>query len=273
MKGKLTQMSKAALTLGLVVAMASCGSKGANDAKSNDADTLRTELVALDSVWHLDEDDEFLKEYPVGMDLKLEMPSFEQNPVLANAVMEWVAEQLGISEAVNLKDGKAILKQCLADLEDGQHRDYSVYKVYDSPQFVSFEMEGYDMYVGAAHGTPVMLGATFRKSDGKLFGWNAFKRGTVEDGVQPFLKEGLMKYFDAVSETDLADNLAVMDPYSIDYLPMPDAQPWLTKEGVHMQYQAYEIACYAAGMPGVIVPLKDMEPLMTGLGKSLLEKK
>lgn len=273
MKGKLMQMNKMVLALGLAMAMTSCNSGAAGGSKSDGQDTLRTEVLSLDSIWYSDSANEYYKDFPIGVQLSLEMPSFDQNPVLANAIMEWVMEQLNVTEQVDLKDGKAILKQCLADMEEEESIEYSVKKVYESDLFVSFEMVGYEMFLGAAHGTPMRLGATFRKSDGKQFGWNMFKRETAADQLQPILKAGLKKAFDVESDEELEENLAVMEPYSADYLPKPETEPWVTKEGVHLQYQSYEIACYAAGIPEVIIPLKDAAPLMTGLGKTVLEDK
>lgn len=43
-------------------------------------------------------------------------------------------------------------------------------------------------------------------------------------------------------------------------------------DGFHVVYQQYEIACYAAGLPGCVLPYDSVAPLLTPAAKALLNK-
>ena len=51
----------------------------------------------------------------------------------------------------------------------------------------------------------------------------------------------------------------------------PATEPSLTKDGLLFMYQAYEVAPYAFGRPGVTVPYEKIMPYMTPEGRKLVE--
>ena len=242
-------------------------------APSADLSTIKVDSIVMDTTWALKDKD--LIEYigddvNPGLNCVIDVPSVEQSPILANAVMEWVNERcLGGYFDGDVTDVKAMLRayikqSCSEEFGYGMGSDtqfqFEIRKVYENNNLITFVCTGDDYAFGAAHGMPYLYGATFRKSDGKRFGWNMF-RGNAE--LQPALKSGLMKYFDASTNEELAENLMVDELYSPDYLPKPVTDPWITKDGVEMVYQSYEIACFAAGQPSVTISAKEAEKLLT----------
>ena len=74
-----------------------------------------------------------------------------------------------------------------------------------------------------------------------------------------YIKRGLMEYFEARSIEELYDNLQLSDTKDV---PLPQHGLWIEDGKVVFQYQQYEIACYAAGLPGGSIDLKLISPDM-----------
>lgn len=242
-----------------------------------DLSVLEVDSVEVDEHWALSDPTmaEFAGETKPGLHCVIDVPSFEQSPVLANAIMEWMNERCfgGVYKG-DLKDVKAMIAAYIESCQeeeggmgpDAQY-EFEVRKVYENDKVVTFMMHGYDYAFGAAHGMPYINGASFRKSDGKLFGWNMF----VENAdLQASLKKGLKEYFDVTTDEELEENLLMDDVNSVNYLPKPATDPWITKDGVEMIYQSYEVACYAAGQPNVVIPTDVVKKMLTASAVDLL---
>lgn len=269
----------ACATVLVIAGLASCnGKSGATDTDAKDSvevcesDTLVSNTFTLKSTENCKEEG-FLGDYLIGLEASIEAPSFDQNPVLARAIMEWVIENLGSSYQGDLKDTDALMKQLQAEVDEMEYKQIEVKKVYETPKVVTYILNTYVNPVGAAHGGATAMGATFRKSDGKVFGSNMILDKDGESPLQALLKDGLKKYFEVSSDDSLAEMLMMDSSYSVDYLPKPATAPWVTDKGIVFCYQQYEIACYAAGMPTVVIPLKDAGSLLTPFAKEVLDVK
>lgn len=244
-----------------------------------DLNEIHLDSVVVDTTWTLT--DEYLSEMMgdetavPGLKCVVDVPSASQAPLLANAVMEWVSETcMSGTYNADLMNVKAMVADAI-DVQKNDHngmgsdcyREFSIRKVYENASLITFVCSGYDYAFGAAHGSPYCIGATFRKTDGKIFGWNMFRQNAE---LQPFLKDGLKKYFEVTTDDELSESLMMDDLYSVEYLPKANNNPWVTKEGIVMQYQAYEIACYAAGQPVVVVPVDKADELLTATAKKLI---
>ncbi|MDY6114103.1 MAG: RsiV family protein, partial [Alloprevotella sp.] len=51
---------------------------------------------------------------------------------------------------------------------------------------------------------------------------------------------------------------------------LPAEAPALKSDGVKFQYQAYEICCYAMGMPDCTIPYDEIRPMLTDYAKQLI---
>lgn len=213
------------------------------------------------------------------------------NPILVNAIREYISESLGISYAGEMENN--MQGSYSGDLGDGQKMiDYyfdlkykefknahdemaehmqgdaptfasetEIHYLYETDKFVTYEMKKYED-MGGAHGGTFISGMTFRKSDGRRVEWDLFTKS-----MQDVIKKGLKKYFEVNTDEELENSLSLENTYM---LPLPATPPVFTKEGVLFTYQQYEIAAYAAGLPSFIVPYDEAKSLMNTTGKILL---
>lgn len=251
-----------------------------NGAPAGDLSMLCVDSVTVDTTWALSDPDlrDMVEEgVQPGLKCVVDVPRAEQAPVLANAVMEWINEWcLDGCCGDDLKDIRSMIAEyvtyvCKQEADAGMGADaqyeFQIRKVYENANVVTFLFTSYDYAFGAAHGDGYTRGATFRKSDGKRFGWNMFR---LSANLQPQLKKGLMAYFEVKTDKELEENLMVDNLYSADYLPKPQTDPWVTEEGVVMLYQSYEAACYAAGHPTLVIARDELEPLLTATAYKLI---
>lgn len=213
------------------------------------------------------------------------------NPILMNAIREYISESLGISYAGELEnnmqgsyDGDLSNGQKMIDYYfDLKYKEFKkahdlmaenmtgdvptfaseteIHFLYETDQFVTYEMKKYED-MGGAHGGTFISGMTFRKSDGRRVEWDLFTKS-----MQDVIKKGLKKYFEVNTDEELENSLSLENTYM---LPLPATPPVFTKEGVLFTYQQYEIAAYAAGLPSFIVPYDEAKSLMNTTGKNLL---
>ena len=213
------------------------------------------------------------------------------NPILVNAIREYISESLGISYAGELEnnmqgsyDGDLSNGQKMIDYYfDLKYKEFKkahdlmaenmtgdvptfaseteIHFLYETDKFVTYEMKKYED-MGGAHGGTFISGMTFRKSDGRRVEWDLFTKS-----MQDVIKKGLKKYFEINTDEELENSLSLENTYM---LPLPATPPVFTKEGVLFTYQQYEIAAYAAGLPSFIVPYDEAKSLMNTTGKNLL---
>lgn len=213
------------------------------------------------------------------------------NPILVNAIREYISESLGISYAGEMENN--MQGSYSGDLSDGQKMvDYyfdlkykefknahdemaehmqgdaptfasetEIHYLYETDNFVTFQYKKYED-MGGAHGGTFIAGMTFRKSDGRRVEWDLFTRN-----MQDVIKKGLKQYFEVNTDEEMEKCLSLENTY---LLPLPATPPVFTKEGVLFTYQQYEIAAYAAGLPSFIVPYDEAKSLMNTTGKNLL---
>ena len=213
------------------------------------------------------------------------------NPILVNAIREYISESLGISYAGEMEnnmqgsyDGDLSNGQKMIDYyfdlkykefknahdEMAEHMqgdvptyvsETEIHYLYETDKFVTYEMKKYED-MGGAHGGTFISGMTFRKSDGRRVEWDLFTKS-----MQDVIKKGLKKYFEVNTDEELENSLSLENTY---LLPLPATPPVFTKEGVLFTYQQYEIAAYAAGLPSFIVPYNEAKSLMNTTGNNLL---
>lgn len=192
------------------------------------------------------------------------------NELLTNNVREWMNELLGGTYMGDLSDTCSLFQHYVREyssVNDSEgdkemaergiecSTDYSFKQVWESEKLITFLCTVY-WYGGGAHGSTGITGMTFRKSDGHRFGKEIFR---TDAELQAELNSGLKKYFEVSTDEELDENLMVDELHGASYLPMPSSAPWIEKDGIHLMYGQYEIACYAAGMPAVVIPFDNAE--------------
>lgn len=215
-------------------------------------------------------------------DVEILLAESQSNPTLARAINEWVNEQLGGKYTGNLTDGEAMIQNYLKrwqkdeeqDIDNGE-MNYDFEKVYETDDIITLEMESY-WYGGGAHGGATRVGATFRKSDGRKLDKSMLNN---DSNLNRLLVNGLMKAFEVKTRRDLAEQLMIssLDDMTdveekLALLPLPETQPWLTKKGLELVYQPYEIGPYAVGMPTVTIAFKHLPGVLNSTGQTFLKK-
>lgn len=247
---------------GIIVALGlcSCGNKSADATSEAGGKDVEVTRITKEIPSFGDEKSIIDCEYPTAGDTAL----------LQN-VREWINEILGDDYEGNLADAETMFSFYSQRMEDDKDSDQrltkmEIKKVYENDRIVTFTCEGYEYFNGAAHGLGYEIGATFRKSDGKMFTKDMIRSVSA---VQPYVVEGLKDYFEVATDEELTDCLLL--PSASDTIPLPTANPWITEDGVTFCYMAYEIAAYAAGQPSFVIPASDIKDYLTTVGKTFLE--
>ena len=255
-----------AVMLTLVV-VCSCDSQKTSDSNS-DQDSTETEFsetkeLTFSTITHEEKryiwTYKFTGEYPTG-----------GNEQLVRSIQKWINQQMGGTYEGELSDTTAMFQHYADKLLDDTDLDmlrqmtedsieccmeYEFHPVWQSDSLITYTMTSY-WYGGGAHGGTVVLGTTMRKSDGYQYGWDMLKS---DADLTHEIHSGLKKYFEVKSEEALYEQLILTDdwetPTSTE-IPLPDSAPWIEADGMHLIYQQYEIACYAAGMPALTIPWK-----------------
>lgn len=258
-------MKRVFFTLGLVLLLASC------QFFTNKTDKTTTELKT-DSIT-------FKKTIrPFNYSITVDYP-VSGNPALVRNIREWISESLDGTYQGELADTSALFAfyadKYLKESTENEDNDFIGYLLEDSidceqsfefrlawenESLVTYTMSNY-YYGGGAHGGYIHLGATFRKSDGRHFGWDMIRKGT---DINDDLKEGLKKYFEVKTDDELMEELMLTENWrDASCLPLPTTEPWIDGDGLHLIYQQYEICSYAQGMPSVDLSMDRTKEVVT----------
>ncbi len=286
----------AALLACLTCATSACGGKGKNVEQSQEeaADSLSVaesaSFVTDSIVWNDSVVSPAKNKAVCSISLAYPVAGGKQ---LVDSVRKWIANQLSPSisnqpdsiteKNTDFNDGRKLtafigteilanLKNDLSafdDLDFDEPRTLE-YSAIVSPLWVTTSTITYGCstytYLGGAHGGAGFSPAVFNRSNGDIVGWNMFPASSRLQLTQ-MVKEGLMKqYFEVSTTNDFRDALLV----NPDTLPLPVTPPYFMPDGVHFDYQQYEIAPYAAGMPSCVLPYSEVRPLMTAAAAALL---
>lgn len=221
-----------------------------------------------------------------NVNIKVKFPQ-TTNRTLFNALAEYISEEMGGTYEGDMSDGNAMLAfygdTYYKGLEDDAKEigaegmpalDYSqsIDVDYETDKYVTYISDTYT-FMGGAHGISTKQGSTFRKSDGKRFSYEMLQ-GTDRAEFKQLIKKGVISYFagfDVVIDSDESLAEMLITDADVNFLPLPQFAPYLTKEGVTFIYQQYEIAPYAAGMPNFTISYSDILPYMTTTAKNYIE--
>lgn len=132
-------------------------------------------------------------------------------------------------------------------------------KEFENDNVITYTSTVYT-YEGGAHPMTVRTSETYSKL---LASQLTYNNSFSEEGIKALkrmLKDGLKKYFEVTADNELVGMLlGIDDP---DDIPLPKAEPFLTKDGLTLRYAQYEIAPYAAGMPTVVIPMAKVRSVL-----------
>lgn len=216
----------------------------------------------------------------IDIDISVQYPDGES--LSDNAIRETINENLGDTYTGHLKDGQSMVLHYANEKLKGEDIEYitseakdfghpfelkdNVYVVFETPKLITMAQESY-VFMGGAHGSVSLTYYTVRKSDGRKFGYEilkntdtpAFKRLLI-DGLKPYFTEWSGEAI--VTDQQLLNNLQLEND-SFDNLRLPmDPEVYITQEYVVIVYDAYEIACGAAGHVESRIPIADIRPYL-----------
>lgn len=193
------------------------------------------------------------------------------NPVLLDSIRTWISLSLGGSFRGNMDSGGAFFRHYLSQLGQDPEMDDDEFNgtqedefkiAYKNDVIVTYRHKYYE-YLGGAHGSGGDFGTTFLMADGRIFSKSCF---SAYKNLHAEIVSGLKRYFSAKSDSQLLGNL--IGPETIEAIPMPALDPWITEEGVNFAYTQYEIAPYSAGTPHFVIPAATILPYLNESGKA-----
>lgn len=208
---------------------------------------------------------------PAGATVEYDVRYADAGPeALVSSINQWVTSRFELMTSVSpetlpeavRKGAEEMLRKDAAEIEETldpesdasmfqYERSYKVRVEYLTAEYVTLSSQFYH-YCGGAHGVTLVDHATFRLADGHQMDWELLK-GMDRADIKRAIRKGLMGYFEVKTDAELMAALLLFDEPDI---PLPAAPPFLTKNGVEVIYQQYEIAPYAAGLPSCVVSPK-----------------
>lgn len=147
----------------------------------------------------------------------------------------------------------------------------SINKAAETPQYVSYASY-YGDYQGGAHGGRFSDGVTIRKSDGKRIK-DIFRDG-VESQMQPLLWKYLLAEMSSEEEKQEYRNeiMTYLGDQSKKDVPLASVS-YLAPDGIHLEYQSYEIGPWSLGAPNIVIPVSEALPYLTKKAARLVNGK
>ncbi|MBQ0142862.1 MAG: DUF3298 domain-containing protein [Prevotellaceae bacterium] len=190
---------------------------------------------------------------------------------IVHSIQEWINEQLGGTYSGNLEDTQELfnnysslfldeqiaVEEYICDIEC--EMNYTFQPIWETDNLITLACNTY-WYGGGAHGSSSYFAVTFRKADGRRFGMDMI---LADANLQEELNNGLKIYFGVSTDEELNENLQVDELHNANNIPLPATNPWIDNKGIHLIYSQYEIACYAAGMPEVVIPISKAKKYLT----------
>ena len=220
-----------------------------------------------------------------GADVTSNIVAVMPDKRVRRAVSEWMEECLGITYGNRFDGDKGNLEEVVAyygnayvdklnaisseKALDEAELSYSVEmdKIYETDKVVTYALT-IDIDLGGAHPLTKEMGATFSKADGRRLTWDMVSQKGMAD-LKSVVRKMLKDYFNASTDAELMG--CVKGVESAAAIPLPKMPPYMTEGGFVVMYQQYEIAAYAAGMPGDTIPFKVMNPYLTDETRKLTE--
>lgn len=206
--------------------------------------------------------------------------------LLRNTIGEYISESCGDKYNGSYANGDSVVafytnyynEAFLKDVKEigsvgsAYQKTISVKKVDEGKNYVSFETVDYE-YSGGMRAYTITTGITIRKSDGRRFGYDMLKnqnspefRKLVKSGFKDYFKKEFDKSY--ISDEELSETLMNAN---VDYIDLPDAAPYITKDGVKFSYGEGEIAVNATGAPYFVIPFAKIAPYLTKAAQDMLE--
>ena len=122
-----------------------------------------------------------------------------------------------------------------------------------NPKFITYKVETYD-YTGGPHGNGLSRHFCYDAQTGEAVTWKKVFKGSSAAQMTAMVKRELKRQ-------------AKLDSFNDFHLPEFVA---FGDEGLYVEYDHYEIACYADGAPSCTLPYSKISAHLTDYGRSLI---
>jgi len=129
-------------------------------------------------------------------------------------------------------------------------------RVLDTGDYITLQGR-WDSYVAnTPHPDAGVCGITLRKRDGKPLGLSDILKNTDGKAFRQQLKEGIKKWLSDITETTVTTDEKMKellgDDNDPDNMPLPEAAPFLVKEGIALPYGGYELVPHEPAL--IVIP-------------------
>lgn len=297
---KLNMLWMVLMAMGLTIT--GCKSNAAKADTSNDSTAVEeaqqdNDTLAVDSVVYKAEQDSTLSsivkaDYPTGSDSMAMAVCGFIGKTLAKNYLPYSDDEASSKQYPLYKGdaskGQAIvdyygkgtmkyLKEQYATMTEGmEENDYKpmlnneidIRKTGENDRYVTYNVFAYT-YLAGAHGSTLDYSVNISKATKKVLEATIDAKKVKE--LQPILRKGIVSYIGEhdkeITEKNLHEYLIIEG----NTIPLPAHAPFLAKDGVHFQYQQYEIGPYAMGIIEFTVPYSQIKPYLTPEAAKLAE--
>lgn len=203
--------------------------------------------------------------------LIVEYPVEGRRPLI-DSIRAWINADLTATYRGNPDDADAFFRHYASRLgNDEELNEYGGYSIdeftveFTDSRVVTYDYTNY-LYEGGAHGMGGSYGTTFLIENGAVFSKECFSSYSL---MHSLFIEGLKRYFKVKTDEQLLGCLLNVE--SLDELPAPAINPWITADGVVFSYTPYEIAPYSSGSPRFTLPVAKVLPFLTPSGLAFFE--
>lgn len=158
----------------------------------------------------------------------------------------------------------------LKDLQNGTDASFAASYAYEgsikimdnTEKYVTYYTNSY-IYSGGAHGMPYKGYVTIDKNTYKTLSLGDIIAVDKMEELKTLVKSNIVNQYYEGTQPNWEDEMFKFN--------LPQQTPAITTEGVIFCYGAYEIDCFAAGMPYCVIPFDDIIDLMTPEAKALIK--
>lgn len=197
------------------------------------------------------------------------------NEALTASIIKMIKETLEMEDDVDATDIKALahafvtnkVEELKEDVfyegedPDGPPLNYyvDIQVLYENDQIITMSVDQ-DVYLGGPHGSYLVKGVTFNKADGQVLGTNILAQDKIED-VKKAVSGELTEFFKDLMGEEYSDNESPMTDENgkAKIVDLPESGIYINNDSVVFQYQQYEVAPYAFGLPATSFSLKEMK--------------
>lgn len=138
--------------------------------------------------------------------------------------------------------------------------DWKILLKNNTPTYITYYFTAY-VYTGGAHGMPYDYYLSWDAHTGKCLTWEDLFQPGSENDIINLIKHAVLN----------SPNYRECEESDFWEFQRPANPPALSPKGIIFHYAAYEVCCYAMGLPECTLSYEVIAPYLTSYGKSLVK--